>query len=85
MESWSPDLRGIEQCYESGATFSAISIRQHRRAENRTPFTLATAIMQAPEKYPGALIRMAEERCRIQVAKAIIPVAQVATNEKWFG
>jgi hypothetical protein len=84
--SWNPNLSLIEMCYERGRRFWYVSMNfeQHQQREIIIPSGISSKIMQSPEKFPGEFVRLAEGYCRREVAKGIIPVAQVAERDKWF-
>jgi len=52
-------------------------------AENSQSF--ARAIAEEPTLFPGALLGLAEDVCRQDVAKKAVPVAEVAERQGWFG
>jgi hypothetical protein len=45
---------------------------------------VARSIAASPDKYPRALVNIAEARCRINVSSHIEPVAKIAEIEQWF-
>lgn len=83
--SWSPDLKTLQWCYEMGHTFRSLPHPQRANAARESmPAQLATAVMESSTRYPGILVRLAEERCRREVAKDIMPVSKVAEAQRWF-
>jgi hypothetical protein len=85
-EDWKPNLRSLRQCYEHGATDEPIGLQlsYSRHDANKMSVELARQITGSPQVYPSFLVSCAEERCRLDVASRITPVADVAAREKWF-
>jgi len=83
--SWNPNLRAIQRCYELGQVFPPLM--SHRSPpKNGVPIsgTVAAKVMESQDKYPGVLVRLAEERCRAEVATGIVPVSRIAERDRWF-
>jgi hypothetical protein len=81
-ESWKPDLRALQRCFESNQV--GLNIHQSLRTEPMLPNDIAMKIMESPDRYAGLLVRLADETCRREVAKRVVPVNQVAERERWF-
>jgi hypothetical protein len=82
--SWKPNLKAIQKCYELGAEFPTLARRRESSGNRTMPADIATKIMESPDKYPGALVRFAEEYRRREVAKNIVPVIRIAERDRWF-
>jgi hypothetical protein len=85
-ESWKPDLRLVRTCYEADPLnrMQFLLHREGRVEPSFFPLAIADEIVSNPAAYPGFLLTPSEERCRQEVATKIVPVAQVAAQEKWF-
>jgi hypothetical protein len=83
---WDPNLKAIRRCFEAGSVFPMLRPHSHSRASygDMVPMNLASTIMDAADKYPGVFVRAAEERCRTEVAKTILPVMRIAERDRWF-
>ena len=82
-KEWSPDLNRIQECYASGAISLGhqIGFGSPRAA---MPINVARAIAGSPDRFPTALLSIAEDVCRRQVAKTAKPVATIAEKEGWL-
>ncbi len=83
LDGWKPDLTLIKQCYENGVD-ELRRLDLHRYEVRRFPLGVAETVLSSPEHFPSILVAAAEERCRLDVASRIEPVANLATRERWF-
>jgi hypothetical protein len=86
-EKWTPDLAEIRKCYTRGAGSGSIPFELERRRPKLVKLmqlATATQVADAPLDYPSFLIAMVQERCRAEVARQIVPVADVAKRDHWF-
>jgi hypothetical protein len=85
-EGWAPDLELVQRCYSLGVAFepSALRMQRSRRDPTPIPLRLAEAILNTPDRFPGFLVTLAEERCRQEVSGKVKPVALVAERDNWF-
>ena len=85
-DSWDPDLQLLQRCYQLGQTSEprAFYVPPVTRESKSIPIHIAKAILNESEKYPAFLVMLCEERCRLDVARGVTPVAHVATRDNWF-
>lgn len=55
-----------------------------RGTPERIPFQIAKSIMADCKKFPKVIAVLAEKSCKINAYEQLIPVGEVAENEKWF-
>ena len=87
-DSWRTFLPLISSCYMKGASldgYHALNVD----ASERVPFwgmdvSTAEEIIRTCDIYPLELVAIAELVCRSEVAKNIVPVGDVAIQNKWF-
>jgi hypothetical protein len=48
------------------------------------PLPIAQAIAKEAKDFPGALLGLAEEMCRREMANQALPVAEIAERQGWF-
>jgi hypothetical protein len=84
---WNPNLELVRKFYEIGQTFEPKAARRYRKWESGEdiPLQLALQVTSNAAAYPGFLVSMAEDRCRQDIAHKIVPVADLAKGENWFG
>jgi hypothetical protein len=78
---WSPKLDTLRKCHQMGHVWGdpgrAIDPR-------RVPIGLAREIAADPMQYPTFLVRLAQDRCRLQIAAKAVPLADIARRDRWF-
>jgi hypothetical protein len=81
--SWNPDLALIRAAYEKGTSHEPQAFFEAWRDFDAAtmPTKLAQEIAGSPLKYPGFLLSVAEEACRISVAGNTTPVSSVAAHD----
>jgi len=82
--SWNPNLKAIQRCYESGYSFGFSILEGNLHREQVMPGNIAARIMESADRYPGAWLRLAEDRCRREVAQNILPVTRISERDRWF-
>ena len=55
-QSWSPNLKAVQRCYELGVVFQTLAHHWVSSGNRTMPADIATKIMESPDKYPGALV-----------------------------
>lgn len=85
-DSWDPDLQLLQRSYRLGQTSEprAFYFPPVTRESKSIPIHIAKAILNESEKYPGFLVMLCDERCRLDVAAGVTAVAHVATRDGWF-
>ena len=80
---WSQALEGLRACYSLGAATDRGLFTEliHSLA---LPEAVAREVVAQPLEFPGALVRVAEARCRQLDSAKILPVGRVADDEGWF-
>jgi hypothetical protein len=48
------------------------------------PVQTAVEVTREPRRYPRELVHLAAERCRLDAASKLLPLADVAAEEGWF-
>ena len=80
---WGQAISSVRSSYSLGPPGRRPVFR--RLLHDRTlPDTVAREVVDRPLDFPGALVRVAEARCRQIGGANILPVSQVAGTEGWF-
>lgn len=84
--NWQEILESFEISFSRSIDLEIYSLRVLRRHSRLMgmPVDVAKKVTSNPERYPNFLIAVAEEVCRQDVARGIVPVATVASGNKWF-
>lgn len=82
--AWREVLRVAEVAYSAGAGFFA-PWRPTETFASSMPIELARSVTKRADRFPRAIVGFAQERCRQAVAAQVLPVADVAEAERWFG
>jgi hypothetical protein len=79
-------LKSLRKAYEAGVSENNVSIPRYLGNDMGEAMSLGTAneITSNASSYPGALVSLAEERCRQDVAARVVPVADIALKDGWF-
>jgi len=83
---WEQALEVIEKNYSIGVPIKGGSFSSLVRETgiNILPANIAETITNHAEKYPRALVKIAEAKYREIVSSKIIPVGEIAKREHWF-
>ncbi len=85
-KSWDPFLRFVSKGYNAGAKIKGYVL--HNLIRNIRPEAIsiktAKSIVTQAEKYPSDLVSFAERRCRLDISKSLVPVAEIAKRDEWF-
>ena len=85
---WDKWLPRISAVYKKGARFlmpRQAWIFRARRHQYSLPTETAEKVIAEPDSYPVMLVRWAEQCCRINSAKQVMPVGKLASKNNWFG
>ena len=85
VDEWRKWLPGISRRSQIGIASFGLR-RPWAFVDHRKPLPLSVAeeILSQSEKYPIALIARAEQVCRANVSKKVVPVGRVAEKRNWF-
>lgn len=81
---WEVALPLIAGAYARGAVTMHYAASLFARRGQEMPIALAREVVTRAEQYPAYVVASAQEACRALVAQSIIPVGQVAENQRWF-
>jgi hypothetical protein len=81
---WPEALKVIQAAYKKGIVCDVSYARHHHPLADTMPFGVAQAIARDPNKFPRDLAHLAADRCRMEVANGIVPLGNVALQERWF-
>jgi hypothetical protein len=87
-DAWKPNLDVIKQAYvmgESSPTWWYELDAEKVGKAKVMPLAFASKVVNSPGDYPNFLIALAVQRCRAEVAKGTVPVANIAERDHWFG
>ena len=84
---WDKWLPRISAGYRSGGRFFMSSRRWvfSARLQHLLPTEIARKVIAECDSYPIMLVRWAEQSCRANSAKEVVPVGKLARRDKWFG
>ena len=84
--NWNEIMNIISRSYMKGIVAEPYSIHRFTRSKEKIslPTEAAEQIASHPDHYPSFLVALAESICKSAVASRVIPVGQVAKDEKWF-
>lgn len=86
--SWQKWLPIIANCYMKGVTIDGYLAFELDDKDIMSSWGLdvstAAKVIQRCDQYPLELVELAEQVCRSELAKQIVPVGQVATRDNWF-
>jgi hypothetical protein len=84
--SWAPQLEQLRSCYDLGVVFepSKFHAPRNRKGPSSIPLPIAQEILRTPDHLPSFLIALAEERCRQEVSRKIVPVIMISERDGWF-
>lgn len=86
-ENWERWLPVIRRSYGQGIISDhhiPLHLRKSQNVEG-VPLEIALKIAEEPDKYPRRLVAVAEARCSLDVASRVVPVAETAKRDNWFG
>ena len=82
-EAWPDAVEGLRSSYRlSAPTARALFPHMHRRIS--LPEKVSRDVVERAHEFPGALVAVAEARCRQLDADRIVPVGRIAEDEGWF-
>jgi hypothetical protein len=86
QDNWNPNLKLLRKAYQIGQSVESIPISGRLTWEKTEAMSLDLAIdiTDNANAYPGSLVSLAEDRCRQDVAAHVVPVADIATKDRWF-
>ena len=87
-DSWHKWLPVISTCYMKGVTldgyFAFEFVDKEIATSGGVDVATATEVIRRCDKYPLELVAEAEQVCRSDVAKQIVPVGEIAMRDNWF-
>ena len=84
---WPEWLESISRFYMKGGTLGSYLHIGHiagASASFSLDLTSSKTIIGDPDKYPLALVALAERVCRWDVSRRVVPVGEVAKRDRWF-
>jgi hypothetical protein len=84
---WEINLELIKRGYAQGVISEPFAFQQVLRRSGdpqALPLDVAEEVATNANRYPGYLVGLAELKCRVAAAAAIVPVGQVAVRDRWF-
>lgn len=85
-DGWREELSMVERCYSLGTSIPRYILHRLARpdARGRLHKDLAFEIVSKPDRYPTALVALAEMTQRVEVGKRLASVGSVAKTQRWF-